>query len=221
MRILCVENEPGAAQRAVEGLRAGGHEVVRCFEHGQATCVGLDGPGACPLDQPDGVDVVLAVRAAGHPAPAAGEVGVTCALRRRVPLAVAGSVRPNPFARWTGAVAEPGGDVVAACQVAERGAFGALGAEVTAAVCRVLGPGCRPEVDVRTVVRRQERGLAVTVYRPASASGHDADLAVRAHRALRDAGVTAPRLSISCADSGAGREAAGEPVGEAAGEATP
>ena len=195
-----MENEPGAARPAEDRLRADGHEVARCFAGDRATCVGLDRPGACPLDDPDGVDVVLAVRAPGHQSPTAREVGVTCALRRRIPLAVAGPVRPNPFARWTGAVADDTDHVAAACATAERRALAALGDEVTAALCRGLGPGCRPGVDLHTDVRRQADGLAVTVRRPASAADRDGELVVRAHRALRDAGVVAPRLSIACAD---------------------
>lgn len=59
MRILCTENKPGAAHGAVEQLRADGHDVLHCFERGAPMCVGLDRAGACPLDDPRGVDVVL------------------------------------------------------------------------------------------------------------------------------------------------------------------
>jgi hypothetical protein len=202
MRVLCVESEPGVAAAAVDQLEAGGHEVVRCYEEGAgrtAPCVGLDRPGSCPLDDPRGVDVVLDVRSGEQAMPTLREQGVTCALRQGVPLAVSGRVEPNPFARWTAAVADPA-DVAGACAVAAQRALDELGAQVTRAVCRWLDGGYVPGVDVDTDVAHHGDRLELVIHRPPPEAARDVAVAVRAHRAVRDAGVTVSAISISCVD---------------------
>ena len=81
MRILCTENQPGAADQAVDQLGADGHGVLVCFERGAPAsapvCVGLDRCGGCPLDDSRGVDAVLAVRAEGHAHQALRGAGVS------------------------------------------------------------------------------------------------------------------------------------------------
>jgi hypothetical protein len=118
MRVLVLESDLGAAVVAAAQLEAAGHDVVRCHPEGARPfpCAALE-TGHCPLD--DGVDVTLTVRARsmGHPAPL--EDGVTCALRRHVPVVVAGRTTANPFDRFPVTVA--GVDVVAACEQAAAG----------------------------------------------------------------------------------------------------
>jgi hypothetical protein len=202
MRILCTETDPGLADGAVERLQAAGHDVVRCFDPilgAAGPCVGLD-LGDCPLDRPGGVDVVLDVRAPGRPRPVAAEAGVTCALRQRIPLAMAGPAWPNPYARWVVAATGDEVDAVAACEKAVEHGLGDLGDAVAIAACRLLGEGRHPGVDVRAEVVRHARELQVTVHRPPQDASMDGALAVHAFGALREAGVQAPAISVSCTD---------------------
>src|SRR3954451_20397307 len=98
-RVLLIpsDDEPHAALENT--LRGSGYEIRRCVEAGAGAfpCAALlpDGAG-CPLD--DGlVDVALDVRDHPWPNPTPLEAGVRCALRVRVPLAVAGRVAFSPF----------------------------------------------------------------------------------------------------------------------------
>jgi hypothetical protein len=202
MRILCTETEGGLADGAVATLKAAGHEVCRCFAPDSdptALCVGLE-EGTCPLDRLGGVDVVLAVRSPGHPRAGARETGVTCALRRGVPLALAGAARLNPYARWVAATAEGSEGPAEACRQAAERRLVDLGDAVSASACKTLGRDRRPGVDVHTDVRSFGRELQVTVHRPAADARLDGVVAVHAHAALRAAGVEAAAISLSCTE---------------------
>jgi hypothetical protein len=202
MRILTTETEPGLGDAAVERLEQAGHEVLRCHEPGHPTgpCVGLVHDD-CPLDRPGGVDVVLAVRSAGHPGPEVTEQGVTCALRRHIPLVLDGPAWPDPFARWV--VASTGGgatDEAEACAEAAGRGLAQLGDAVAIATCRLLGGGRKPGVDVRADVHRDGHELRVTVHRPWRESAFDGAIAVHAAAALRDAGAQARSIGVTCTD---------------------
>jgi hypothetical protein len=142
---------------AVEAaLDDAGYEVRRCVEPGQPTfpCAGLDGGAGCPLD--DGrVDVALDVRVHPWPHPTPREVGVRCALRRSVPLAVAGRVPGNPFGRWADAVEEGTTDVAALCERAIASSLERHRHAVIRAVSTVLAvhgdetPAVAAEIDRR------------------------------------------------------------------------
>ena len=205
MRILCTETTPGLADETAARLGAAGHEVVRCFDPDggpSRPCVGLD-RDACPLDLPGGVDVVVDVRAPDRPRPTRREAGLTCALRQHVPMVLVGAGRPNPHARWTTVALDGGGDIVAACDEAIGRRLADLGATVSIAACRVLDhvrAEDRPGAAVRTEVERSGGDLHVLVHRPPTAAALDGAIAARAHRALRDAGVDVPSISIACAD---------------------
>jgi hypothetical protein len=201
MRILCVETDPRAADLAADQLRAAGHEVASCRTAPGSPafpCAGLTRRGACPVEDARGVDVVLDVRRRPMPRPTPDEAGVTCALRRGVPLVVAGNVGLNPFEPWTTAVAPGASNVVAACEDAYDRALAALAGTVTATIAEVLAEHGHADPGVRTEARRVGRDLAVVVHRGDAAGDLDGVLAVRAHRALRDAGVATPSISISC-----------------------
>ena len=93
MRVLLVEGELGASCGAALELANAGHTVARC--HGQDEpsfpCRGLTAD-ACPLDDGD-VDAVVVVRGQemiGGPERESGVDGARCALRRHVPLVLAG-----------------------------------------------------------------------------------------------------------------------------------
>ncbi len=115
MQVLVNESDPHAAGIATAQLEARGHQVKRCRDPEGSMgfpCVGLTAD-RCPLE--DGaVDVALTVRADSHPSPTPLEDGISCALRRRIPVVVAGHTTSNPFAAF-GAVAA-GHDVVGTCE---------------------------------------------------------------------------------------------------------
>lgn len=114
LHILVVGTEAWAIDRAERALQHAGHEVVRCPAAGRPgqECGVLDGT-ACDLDHR--LDVVLSVRA--HPLAhvVRSEYGAVCALRRGVPLVLAGSGASSPFACLASAVLDLDGDVVGAC----------------------------------------------------------------------------------------------------------
>jgi hypothetical protein len=116
VHVLALETEPGAADAAIEKLTARGHQVSRCHEPGRPffPCRALEGCEPCPLTEP-GVDVAVTVR--DHPGtlPSLGEDGVSCALRARVPLVVAGRVARNPYEDWADEVVEDR-DAAGACE---------------------------------------------------------------------------------------------------------
>lgn len=112
MDVLVTESIAGAAETAAAELVAAGHRVHRCHEAGAPLfpCAGL--ASSCPLESGE-VDLVLAVRPHVRTTPAAGEDGVTCGLRRRLPVAVYGQTVMNPFEAFGADPVE--GDLVAEC----------------------------------------------------------------------------------------------------------
>ena len=113
MRVLISEANPKSADAVAAELRAAGHEVVRCHAEGAPVfpCSGLAGIG-CPVD--DGVDVAVTVRAHPRSTPSPTEDGVICALRRRVPVVVAGSTLFQPFSGFDVTEVDDATDIVAA-----------------------------------------------------------------------------------------------------------
>ena len=118
MRVLVLESEPGAADRAAAALEAASHTVARCHDAGDPAfpCRALEDGSTCPLEQ-DPVDVVLTVRSPGD-APNALEDGVACAIRAHIPLVVAGDSEAGPYGPWATATVGAEDDVVDACATA-------------------------------------------------------------------------------------------------------
>lgn len=117
MRVVVFEAEHHAADRVIRDLTEAGHTVVRCVERGARAfpCAALTEAG-CPVER--GVDVVVTVRPRVRPRPTPLEQGVTCTLRREIPLVVVGQGGAlNPFEAWNPVLAHPG-DVVKACEKA-------------------------------------------------------------------------------------------------------
>jgi len=169
MRVLVLEAEPGAADRAAAALEAASHTVDRCHDAGATgfPCRAVDGTGPCPLEtQP--VAVALTVRPSGSSVGAI-EDGVACAIRANVPLVVAGETDDNPYAQWTAAIA-PGAhdeDVVAAC---ERAAAAPLPRHTRAASERLRRVLRHRDVDgaesARALVTRHEGRLRIQILLP-------------------------------------------------------
>jgi hypothetical protein len=197
MDVLVVESDPGVADAAIEALEAAHHRVLRCHDAGSPAfpCRGLD-PGDCPLESGT-VQVVLDVRGKTTPRPDPLEDGVSCALRRRLPVVVAGTSAINPFARFP-VVDASRQDVVAACERAASGpqtehqvvADRAL--EATLQIAKIEGPS-------HSEVHRTADGLRITLHVPAAASKKTLDMAaVRVAGAIRAFDAHAPRLDIQC-----------------------
>lgn len=112
MDILVTESIPGAGGTATERLEAAGHRVHRCHEPSSAfPCAGVR--SECPLDEQP-IDLVLAVRPHIRTTPTTSEIGVTCALRQRIPVAVTGQTLLNPFEPFGAAAIEE--ELVEACE---------------------------------------------------------------------------------------------------------
>jgi hypothetical protein len=116
MRVLVVESDRDTCDAVVEILEDAGHDVARCHEHGLPAfpCNSLI-DGECPVHDGGGVDVAVTVRRHVHPAPMPLEDGVTCALRRHVPVVLVGIAALQPFGRFGIVTAARDEDVVDAC----------------------------------------------------------------------------------------------------------
>ena len=199
MEVLVVESEPGAADIAIVKLEALGHQVKRCHEpeaeEQSFPCIGL-ASGHCPLEE-DAIDVVLTVRGQSHPNPTPLEDGITCALRRRVPVVIAGRTDPNPFERFGVAVADR--DIAAVCErvaTDPRDDYSAVALEALDWTLSFRGLSVH---DARVAVTRVGRGLRVVLSLPTGASKLVGSMAaVRVSGALRAFDPHAAFIDVAC-----------------------
>ena len=163
LNVLVLEDAPGAARQAREELLAGGHHVYACHEPGAPAfpCNAIADGRRCPLDS-EVIDVALVVRAHNASVPAPREDGAACAIRRKVPLVVAGETTLHPYGDYAADVVDGTLGLVAAC---ERTAAAPMPLH-TAAAARAL----RETFDRRgitgspqVVVHRREGALLVHV----------------------------------------------------------
>jgi hypothetical protein len=199
MKVLVLESEVGAAEVAIAQLQRSGHEVHRCHENGERgfECAALHGE-ACPLDaQP--IDVVLDVRTRSSRFPTMLEDGVSCALRRHLPVVVSGHTSTHPYTSFP--VVEGGRDVVDTC---ERAAAAPM-AEHEGIAQRVLDEtlnrtGSEQEAG-RAEVSRRDGSLAVTLRFPPTTSDRVRAMAsVRVAGALRAFDRTARGIDVAWGD---------------------
>ena len=168
-RVLLLGSDDEATPELEASLRDAGYEVRRCVEPGAQAfpCVGLQDGGTCPLD--DGlIDVALDVRSHPWPRPTQREAGVQCAVRRRVPVAVAGRTLFHPFERWAEVTIDGTGDAVDACNRAiERSLYRLRDAVIEAveAVLRTKG-SVLPSIDVDVARRAGRLEIAITADVP-------------------------------------------------------
>lgn len=201
MKVLVLESDVGAAEVAIAQLERSGHDVSRCHEPGvrEFECSALRG-AACPLEsQP--IDVVLDVRTRPSKYPTMLEDGVSCALRRHVPVVVSGSTSAHPFRSFP--VSESGGDVVDAC---ERAATAPM-AEHEGVAQRALDESLRTHSSVadegRAEVRRRAGRLTVTLrFPPGTPDRIGAMTSVRVTAALRAFDPTARGIDVAWAQDG-------------------
>jgi hypothetical protein len=197
MEVLVVESEHGAADAAIAALEAADHRVHRCHERGADSfpCRGLD-PGACPLER-GSVQVVLDVRGSTTPHPGPLEDGVTCGLRRRLPVVIAGTSAINPFDRFPVLDASRQ-DVVAACERAANGPRGEHQAIADGALRATLERAGH-EQPGSSSVRLTATGLLVTLFLPEDADAKTREMAaVRVAGALRRFDRHAARIDVVC-----------------------
>jgi hypothetical protein len=164
MKVLVLESENGAAAIATAQLERAGHEVLRCHEPGARAfpCAGF-GSSGCPLEQ-EGVDVVLTVRSRPSAQPAPLEDGAVCALRRHVPLVVAGRAGANPFSTFPVTIA--GRDIVAACEEAATGPLVDHEAVAQRALDESLLANGLDDSDARATVRRRAGRITTSLRFP-------------------------------------------------------
>jgi hypothetical protein len=200
MDVLVTESIEGAAQAAVTELEAAGHRVHRCHEEGAPVfpCAGL-ASDACPLDS-GAIDLVLAVRPHVRTNPSAGEDGVACGLRRRVPVAVHGQTVMNPFEAFGADAVD--GDLVRECEriaTSRRPGHEAVAREVVIETLRVEG---MPTSGAEVAVRRVDDRLRVEVLVDPSVPDRSREvLAVRVIGRLREYDGDAGGIDVSTANA--------------------
>jgi hypothetical protein len=195
MRILVTETHAEAALPATRQLVEAGHEVVRCrADDGPAfPCAGLE-PGGCPVE--GGIDVALTVRSGPPTQPTAREDGAVCALRRHVPLVVAGPAGPNPFEGWS-TVAVDERDLVAACEEAAASDIARLSDAARAEARRFLAKRGHDVDGVEAHTRRSAHELKVELTLPDTLSGPESDaVAVSVADAVRALEPTIPVIDV-------------------------
>lgn len=198
MDVLVVESEAGAASIAIAQLEAAGHRVERCHQPGTRAfpCAGLE-TGRCPMEH-GAIDVALTVRPRPHPRPSPLEDGVTCALRRRVPVVVAGRTKLNPFSEY-GAKLAGVGDVVDTCERAATGPQPGHEEVASTTLQETLTRAGLAADAARADVRRSGNGLRVTLHLPAQSTNYQRDVAsVRVVGALRAYDAHSPRIEVEC-----------------------
>ena len=180
MDILVTESNGGTAAEAAAELEAAGHRVHRCHAPSAPAfpCAGL--LSGCPLK--DGtIDLVVAARDHVRPTPTASEDGVTCGLRRGIPVAVLGQSLMNPFEPF-GAIAVTG-DLVSACERIARSRRGAYEEVAIATVRQALAYEGMPTDRAAVSVERIDGRLRVQVFVPVEVPER-----VRQHLAVRVVG---------------------------------
>lgn len=195
--ILLIESSPHAADLAAADLAAAGHRVHRCHDHDSRgfPCVGVAEPGACPLDDP--VDVALIVRPRVSPRPTPLEGGVSCALRVGVPIVEQGPEVLDPFAPWVSRRVSPGDDLSAALSEAVHDGFAPLRELIRTRIAPLTSAlGVHP-ATVGCRIERAGTSLDVHLDLPSAASpALSQALAVRVLDAVRSMGRTAGNVDV-------------------------
>lgn len=196
MDVLVVESEQGVADGAIEQLEQAGHHVHRCHEPGAPAfpCAGL-GNDRCPLETGP-IDVALTVRSAAGRQPTVLEDGISCALRHRIPVVVAGETALHPF-EFFGATSARHDHVVETCERA-RDALPVHGAVARKAVVATLAASELHAGADAEVLRRGGR-LQVLLLFPAGTPDALTEMAsVRAVGALRAYDRHAAGIDVEC-----------------------
>ena len=203
MKVLLVEGQVGESARAEEVLTRAGHEVRRCVEPDAPSfpCSAIE-TGACPLED-EVIDAAVLVRAELGDTRTPREDGARCALRRHIPLVLAGDVAHSPYAEWATAAT----DDVSTLPDALSAATAALLARHTKAATRSLQAVLvQHELDpsrATAEVRRSGAELQVSLRVPSDVPATVAEMAaVRAAGAIRDVDPYASRIDVTVDTAG-------------------
>jgi anti-anti-sigma regulatory factor len=215
MRILVVGTVPSAIEPAVAELAGAGHDVVRCHDSGTGPfpCLALSEDRACPLEAGP-VDVAVTVRDRAWPRPSPYEEGALCALRRHVPLVVAGTAVLQPFERWSSWTSEEGTNLVAACEQAAAAPLPRHG-EVSRDAAREFLAAAGREAGAEAMVWRRRGGLRADITVPAGCADLSPRVAARVTGALRQFDRFATAIDVGVSEAPAKRRLS-EPLDGAA-----
>lgn len=198
MRVLVLEDQPGAADEVIGNLESAGLSITRCHEPGatDGVCMGMPGQAGCPLDS-QVIDAAISVRADGGPVTVL-EDGVRCALRHHVPLVTVGVPEDSPWVTMaTATVTDPIEAVGAVIQAADA-PLQRHGAVASAELREVLERHGFASGTASTEVVRRAGGLRVVLHPgielPASVSQA---AAVRVAAALRAHDSRSGSLDVS------------------------
>lgn len=199
MRVLVVGTLPSAVERASSELAAAGHEVLLCHEPGEPPfpCAALEEGRSCPLDGAP-VDVVVTARDRPWPRPSPFEDGAVCALRRHLPLVVAGGL-VHPFRRWVTAEVHRNDDLVAACEEAAAAPLTRHGEIATAAISKTLEQSGVDAVGASATVHRREGALRVHVSLPGAARSFEEMVVAKVVADLRAYDTYAGSIDVAVA----------------------
>ena len=115
MKVLVLEERTGESCDVALDLVGAGHEIVRCHGADEPAfpCRAMNGH-ECPLDSGDVAVAVMVNATDGPAAHDAAEDGARCALRRHIPLVVAGPIDGSPLGAFASAVVAEHAAVAAA-----------------------------------------------------------------------------------------------------------
>lgn len=202
MRVLVLESEPGSADEVVTQLESSGHSVARCNEPDQPPfpCRGLQTEQVCTLDESSiHAAVVLDSQATPEDLPPAGHDGARCALRRSIPLVVAGPAATplSPWATRACSTSEPAA-VVSAIEEAADAPLALHGRVATDALRSVLDIHGLESAQATAEVTQVDDGLRV-VLKPGIPDLETRVREVASIRALagvREIDAYAPRIGV-------------------------
>lgn len=199
MKVLLLEGEQGAADEAVRQLGEAGHEVSRCHERDGESfpCTGMLEDHDCPLDG-ESVDVALVVRGELSPSLSAREDGVRCALRRHIPLVVAGTTDGSPYSDWAAAIHDGVTEIVGTVEAVATAPLPRHGEAAVRGVQDLLAEeGIDPEA-VSIEVHRSTNQLRISIRSAVELDQRLADaLAVRAQAAVRGLDQYAAKVDVT------------------------
>jgi hypothetical protein len=191
-----MSNDEGVCESTRELLIEGGCDVVRCKETPASTFVCRGFVGHCPIDDGVAAAVVTGDGLAGvHP-----EDGASCAVRRRVPLVVAGDLAGHPYGQWAAAeVRDPRRHLLTALAEVTSGASTSHSEVAQQAAMSLVRRWGDDRLQVRVAVYRSEEGRldaeVVTSCEVSPDLSHN--IADRVRSRLRDYDAEAPFIDVS------------------------
>lgn len=186
--VLLIEADRGAGLQAASRLEAGGHRVHRCFPLNEPAdpqaevCVAVSS-GTCPIDN-GLIDVAVVAGPLAENRPAMTTAGVTCALRRHVPLVADDTCRSSFGSHLAG---RANGDIAEACQRAAIDALAGFRADILSRLNPTFAVHGLNPADMGCRIDADGPRLTVTVTGPAADRSMEQAIGVRVLDAIRAA----------------------------------